>query len=293
MHATISNSAGSEAQSEKPTAGFRLYVCPKCKGELSPGDNEFRCAACRRAYPVRNGIPDFLGEEWRNSKNFSLRHANWFDWLAPIYETKLWYPVVMRLAGVKGVASLPDLTATIEETVGTVSGDVLDVACGPGTFGRRVAAHSHSVVGIDISAGMLEQGRSYAQREQVNNINFARASVEQLPFAAATFGAALCCGSLHLFEDAALALAEIARTLQPAAPLVGFTFVATPSRFSRFARRHGARLFEVEKLGELLQGAGFDDYHARTFGSALLFSARRGNSAETLPAGPAAKETIS
>ena len=248
------------------------YICPRCKGELNPADGGLRCDACKRTYSVRNDIPDFIGDDLRDSPNWSLRHSALFDWLAPIYETRLWYPVVMRLAGVKGIASLPELLTTVEQITGTVSGSVLDVACGPGTFGRRVAAHAESVYGIDISHGMLEQGRTYAQREGVHNMHFARAQVESLPFASGTFAAAVCCGSLHLFENTSLALREIARTMKPGARLVGFTFTATESRFSRFARRHGARVFEIGELVDQLGNAGFKDHDLRTFGSALLFS---------------------
>ena len=257
------------------TSPLAAYVCPRCKGALAVAAQELRCAACAHAYPVRNRIPDFLGVDLRHSASWSLRHARVFDWLAPIYETNLWYPVVMKLAGVKGVTTLPELLATVDAMVGTIPGDVLDVACGPGTFGRRVAAHSRSVFGIDISPGMLEQGCKYAERERVININFACARVEALPFAQQTFAAALCCGSLHLFPDAALALREIARTLQPGALLVGLTFTQTNTRFSRFAERHGGRLFDVQNLGSLLREVGFEDYSPSTFGSALLFSVRK------------------
>jgi hypothetical protein len=68
---------------------------------------------------------------------------------------------------------------------------------------------------------------------------------------------------------------EIARTLRRGTLLVGFTFTATHSRFSRFGKRHGARFFDVKELGDLLSQAGFEDYRPRVFGSALLFSAHR------------------
>jgi ubiquinone/menaquinone biosynthesis C-methylase UbiE len=159
--------------------------------------------------------------------------------------------------------------------MGTIQGLVLDAACGPGTFGRSIAAQSQAVFGIDISHGMLEQGRQYAQREHVSNIHFARARVEALPFPDDTFAAALCCGSLHLFEDPLLTLRQIGRTLKCGAQLVAVTFAARDTAFSRFAQRHGARLFEVDGLGNLLLLAGFEDYRPRLFGSALIFSARK------------------
>ena len=268
MYATIANHAENET-------ALAVYACPTCKGSLAFASQALHCDLCRRTYLVRNYIPDFISGDLRQSKNFSLRHSTWFDWLAPIYETSLWYPVVMRLAGAKGVSSLPQLLTTVDEMMGTVAGDVLDVACGPGTFGRRVAMHSRTVYGVDISFGMLEQGRTYAQREHLTNLQFARAGVEALPFASETFAAALCCGSLHLFEDTLLALREIARTMQTGASLAGFTFTSTDTRFSRFAQRHGARFFELNDLGSILRKAGFEEYSPRTFGSALVFAARK------------------
>lgn len=276
MYTTSAFAEGEIQHGETLAPALAVYVCPQCKGPLAADQQALRCAACARAYPVRRDIPDFIGDDLRHRKNWSLRHAGLFNWLAPIYETKLWYPIVMRLAGVKGVTSLPQLIGTVAAMTGTVSGDLLDVACGPGTFGRRIATQATTVFGIDISAGMLEQGRTYAARENVPNVHFARATVEALPFADRRFATALCCGSLHLFEDTRVALREIARTLQPGAQLVGFTFAATESAFSRFALRHGARLFEAKSLGETLSETGLGDYSSQTFGSALLFRARKG-----------------
>ena len=276
MSTTISTLAENEVHSRATLpSDMAGYVCPKCNGALSLAADALRCDSCRRTYPVRNRIPDFICDDLRQSENFSLRHSTWFDWLAPIYETRLWYPVVMRLAGVKGISSLPELLTIVEQATGAVSGHVLDVACGPGTFGRRLAPHAESVYGIDISFGMLEQGSAYALRENVPNMHFARAQVESLPFASGTFAVAVCCGSLHLFADAGLALREIARTMRPGAVFVGFTFADTDSRFSRFSRRHGARLFVTTELSGLLNNAGFEDHSFRVFGSALLWSAHR------------------
>jgi SAM-dependent methyltransferase len=273
MHSTF---AADEAQLTRlvPTS-FPAYVCPNCHGSLAIISGELHCQSCGQAYPVRNGIPDFMDGQWHQNANWSLRHARVFDWIAPIYETNLWYPVVMKLAGVKGPSSLPDLLALVDEMTATVSGDVLDVACGPGTFGRHIAHRVQTVSGIDISAGMLKQGCSYAQRECVVNMHFARARVESLPFAQQSFDAGLCCGSLHLFEDTAVALREIGRTLKPGALLVAVTFTSINTRFSRFAQQHGGRLFEVQKLADLLLREGFADYCPRTFGSALILSARK------------------
>ncbi len=42
-----------------------ILACPKCKGELTltPDESELRCAACRLAYRIDDGIPILLIDE--------------------------------------------------------------------------------------------------------------------------------------------------------------------------------------------------------------------------------------
>ena len=70
------------------------------------------------------------------------------------------------------------------------SGMVLDVACGPGTLGRRIASSTRTVYGIDISWSMLRQGVAYVTQEGIGNVEFARASADALPFPDAFFNVA-------------------------------------------------------------------------------------------------------
>jgi uncharacterized protein YbaR (Trm112 family) len=41
-------------------AGAEVFVCPSCKGRLAAAADVLRCAACRLAYPVVDGIPVLL-----------------------------------------------------------------------------------------------------------------------------------------------------------------------------------------------------------------------------------------
>ncbi len=163
----------------------------------------------------------------------------------------------------------------IQETIAPVAGYVLDVACGPGTFARRVADGSRKVYGIDISTGMLKRGVILARREHVTNIRFARAQVEALPFGNETFDATICSGSLHLFADTALTLREIGRTLKSGAPLAIVTVTPGPAGFLRFRRvinymgRRGLQVFEVPALERKLGEAGFENCCSTISGSLL------------------------
>jgi ubiquinone/menaquinone biosynthesis C-methylase UbiE/uncharacterized protein YbaR (Trm112 family) len=261
---------------------FGIYTCPACKRHLGLETDMLRCPTCAQAYPVRNGIPEFLDEELSASADPELRRMATIDRMARIYESKLWYPIVLDLFGGFRSSSLERLIASMVRNVEPAQGRILDVACGPGTYGRRVASPSNEVFGIDVSRGMLRQGRAYAVQEGVSNIHFARARVEALPFEDGVFAAALCCGSLHLFTDTVTALREIARVLQPAATLSVFTFTVGSGGLLKYRRvrewyrnKHGLHVFELPEMGQYLRASGFEDFRPQVSGSILTFTARR------------------
>ena len=48
-----------------PKDVLAMLVCPVCKKPVhaTPDDSGYKCEACRRVYPVRDGIPVMLAEE--------------------------------------------------------------------------------------------------------------------------------------------------------------------------------------------------------------------------------------
>jgi uncharacterized protein len=40
-----------------------ILVCPACKGDLRFEETRIICPACRKAYPIRDGIPVMLIDE--------------------------------------------------------------------------------------------------------------------------------------------------------------------------------------------------------------------------------------
>ena len=53
---------------ELDPAFLALLACPLCRGplRLAAGGEALRCEACRKAYPIVDGIPDLLPESGRN-----------------------------------------------------------------------------------------------------------------------------------------------------------------------------------------------------------------------------------
>jgi len=202
------------------------------------------------------------------------------DRMAHIYESKLWYPIVLNVYGGFQSPSLAQLIGTVSQKVQSTKGRVLDIACGPGTYGRRIASPSKEVFGIDVSMGMLRQGAAYVAGEGTANMHFARARVEALPFEDGVFNAVLCCGSLHIFADTVTALREMARVVKPSAILSVFTFAAGRGGILKFARvrewsrtNHGLHVFELSEMEQYLTASGFRDFQPELSGSTLTFSA--------------------
>jgi len=244
-----------------------VYACPVCKHHLHQEESVLRCPICSKTYPITEAIPDFILEELSHSADPVLRRMRFIDRMARIYETKLWYPIVLNLYGGFHSPSLPQLISIVTQKIELAEGRVLDVACGPGTFGRRVASSSKEVFGIDISLGMLRQGAAYVKKEGIPNVHFARARVEALPFENSFFDAVLCCGSLHLFADTVIALREMARVMKPAAILSVFTFTSGQGGILKFPRvrewsrrNHGLHVFELSEMEQYLMASGFTDF---------------------------------
>ncbi|MGA2367124.1 MAG: class I SAM-dependent methyltransferase [Dehalococcoidia bacterium] len=204
--------------------------------------------------------------------------AKKMDFLAPIYESRLFVSILLKLSGIGGGSSrfLSRIASFHSKTLEGIIGSVLDVACGPATYGRRIATPSRNVYGIDISIGMLRQGKAYIERDNVPAVHLARARVEELPFENAVFDGVICSGSLHLFPDTVLSLREIARTMKPGAPLSVQTFIAGKTMVNRFVQKNSwIHTFELVKLQQYLTEAGFEEFRPEVDGIVLTFSARK------------------
>ena len=250
-----------------PASELGIYACPFCKRLLRQEKGVLRCLSCSQAYPVNEGIPDFIGEELSRSSDPVLRRMAVIDRMARIYETRLWYPLVLNVYGGFHSATLAELVRRVSQNVQTAKGRVLDVACGPGTFGRRIASASREVFGIDVSGGMLRQGAAYAATAGHSQRAFRPCESGSSSIRRRLFDAVLCGGSLHLFADTVAALREMARVMKPAATLSVFTFVAGRGgvlKFRRFRewsrRQHGLHVYDLGEMEQYLTASGFKDF---------------------------------
>jgi SAM-dependent methyltransferase len=104
---------------------------------------------------------------------------------------------------------------------------VLDVGCGTGRLAARLGELSsvRSIVGLDFSAGMLEQAR--ARLASADATALVRGDATRLPFADGTFDIVITSEVLEHIQDDVAAISEMTRVLKP-----GGRFAATVPAWS-------------------------------------------------------------
>ncbi|MFC7384117.1 class I SAM-dependent methyltransferase [Sphaerisporangium rhizosphaerae] len=99
---------------------------------------------------------------------------------------------------------------------------VLDVGCGtaePTLAAARKASRGH-VLGVDISAPMLERARADAAGQGVANVAFEQGDAQVHPFPEGAFDVAISRGGVMFFGDVVAGFANIRRALRPGGRLV-------------------------------------------------------------------------
>ena len=240
---------------------LQFYVCPVCKKVLLNSIDQIRCSSCNSAYSLNRGIISFLSksfyEDEKNSTAIKKAYRAFFNILAPIYESAVWYQLTLNISGAKG-NSIKSIAEYISDALSGIDGDILDIACGPATYGRRIASPSRTIYGIDLSIGMLLQGRKYLAKQKIDNVYLAQATADCLPFKANVFNGVICAGSLHLFDDPEKVLVEIAKTMKKGAPLVLQTFLQkNKTNKPSFKEKTGFHFFTSDELNALLNKSGY------------------------------------
>jgi SAM-dependent methyltransferase len=176
---------------------LEILRCNACHAPLEQRANEeYRCTACARQFPVVRGVARFVetqsyadsfGYQWQKYAKTQLDHAG-KDLSEPDFRRK----TKLRPEDLKGKL-------------------VLDVGCGMGRFAEVATRWGARVVGIDLSAAAEVAARNLADRD------FAalQADVFALPFAAESFDLIYSVGVLHHTPNCEQAFKTLPQYLKP------------------------------------------------------------------------------
>ena len=92
--------------------------------------------------------------------------------------------------------------------------EVLDLGCGPGTITVGLAQRAGRVVGLDVSAIMLEKARRQAAEAEATNVAFEEGSAYDLPYGDASFDVVYAHQVMQHLADPVRALREARRVLR-------------------------------------------------------------------------------
>lgn len=132
---------------------------------------------------------------------------------------------------------------------------ILDVATGTADFAiEALKANPEKIIGIDISAKMLEIGKEKITQKALNNkIELILGDSERLPFENNTFDAVTVAFGVRNFENLKQGLAEIFRVLKPNGTLLILEF-SNPRKFPVKQLYRFYSKFILPTLGWLISG---------------------------------------
>ncbi|MEF8852624.1 MAG: methyltransferase domain-containing protein [Haloarculaceae archaeon] len=132
---------------------------------------------------------------------------------------------------------------------------LLEIACGTGRFSVMLAERGADVIGLDISAPMLGEGRRKAERASVTDrVEFMRGDAARLPFPDDHFDAVFAVRFFHLADTPEEYLAEMARVSK--GKVVFDTYNRASGRvLYNWALPMGSRLYSREEVHRMLDAA--------------------------------------
>jgi ubiquinone/menaquinone biosynthesis C-methylase UbiE/uncharacterized protein YbaR (Trm112 family) len=179
-----------------------LLQCLDCGGRLEATEEALACLACRRSYPVRDGILDTL----RSLAGDNKVAADFYNGpLWPRFRFWEWFTFLLhggeRRARRQVLKHLPDLSGT----------RLLEVAIGDGANVPLIPADCQ-LYGNDISTVQLTDcRRKYPGRD----LRLTLGEAESLPFRDHSFDNVLSLGAFNYFSDPLKSLKEMARVVKP------------------------------------------------------------------------------
>jgi SAM-dependent methyltransferase len=190
-------------------------LCPDCQGVFREADTEksIVCSSCHAAYPREGRLIDLI-PGLKTAFNFTQLAMESAP-IISIYESCLWRRSPL-FAFFMGITFEKEYEITRRSLDLRKDDIVLDLACGTGIYGRRIASSlpEGMLVGLDLSLPMLSYARKSFDEMDLSNYLLIHGDAAKIPLPDESIDAAMCGGALHLFRDPESAVLEVHRVLK-------------------------------------------------------------------------------
>ena len=145
--------------------------------------------------------------------------------------------------------------------------EVLEIGCGTGSTAILHAPHVKHIRAIDFSANMIAIAQGKVEAEQIDNVTFEQATIEDLEVPDQSLDVVLGLSILHLLRDRKGAIARVYEMLKPGGLFVTSTVcIGETMSWFKFIVPIGRRLgflpfvevLTVQTLADSLTQAGFE-----------------------------------
>ena len=170
------------------------------------------------------------------------------------------------LPGLQRLTYRPIHDAVLGRLEGVTPSSVVDLGCGTGQLTQRMIRTfpDASVVGVDLSTGMLAGAADRLRASGRETAALLRADAHRLPFSASSVDIVVCTESFHWYEDQARVLDEVARVLVPGGRLLIASIATLTGAGDRLVRHTSGlggrtiRALPSRRMRRLLAGSGFE-----------------------------------
>ena len=182
-----------------------------------------------------------------------MKGKEWYqaDEVAEAYESKR-FSKGGRLIDRREKQAVLDAIGPVEDK------EILEIACGTGRFTVMLAERGADIVGLDISAAMLAQGREKARQAGVERqVEFLRGDAARLPFPDDHFDTVFAMRFFHLADTPTKFLTEMARVSKRQVFFDTFNDFSTRVVYN-WLLPMGSRLYSREEVERLVANAGLE-----------------------------------
>ncbi len=147
----------------------------------------------------------------------------------------------------------------------------LDIATGTGEFARALAPQVASVIGIDATDAMMEQGKKFIDQAGIRNVTFQRGVVQDIPFEDETFDIVSSRYAFHHFAEPKSVISEMVRVCKTGGHIIIVDIIVpdeptatTYNYYEWLCDQSHTRCLGFEEFQTCLRFFGMDVISART-----------------------------